>query len=86
MFCFVCVVISQIASFQETGQRSFLHDVSSKILQPENNNEVNGKLKFAPASWDWRQQGAVTPVQNQGMLGDAQAIVAAGELLIRIFS
>lgn len=60
---------------QETGERSLLHD--SKILEREENNKVNGKLKFAPASWDWRQQGAVTPVQNQGMLGDAQAIVAA---------
>ncbi|XP_053377419.1 procathepsin L-like [Mercenaria mercenaria] len=43
-------------------------------------NTVKDKtsLTFAPQSWDWRTKGAIGPVQNQGMLGDAQSIVAAG--------
>lgn len=35
-------------------------------------------LSFAPSSWDWRDKGAVGPVMNQGMMGDAQAFVASG--------
>ena len=38
----------------------------------------SGRLVYQPTSFDWRTKGAISPVKNQGMLGDAQAIVAAG--------
>lgn len=37
----------------------------------------NTNLEFVPSSWDWRQKGAIGPVQNQGQLGDVITIVAA---------
>lgn len=42
----------------------------------------DSSIVFAPVSWDWRSKGAVGPVQDQGQLGDAQAIVAAGRLFV----
>jgi hypothetical protein len=36
------------------------------------------KSQSAPASWDWREKGAITPVKNQGQLGDVQSIVTEG--------
>lgn len=48
---------------------------------PENFTVSNANLEFIPSSWDWRQKGAIGPVQDQGMLGDVQTIVASGKLL-----
>lgn len=47
--------------------------------------ERSGRLKYAPDSWDWRTEGAIGPVKNQGSLGDSQAIVAAGKVKNRYF-
>lgn len=33
-----------------------------------------------PASWDWRTKGVISPVQNQGQMGSAEAIVIAGRV------
>ncbi|XP_025086665.1 ervatamin-C-like [Pomacea canaliculata] len=33
-----------------------------------------------PASWDWRTKGVISPVQNQGQMGSAEAIVIAADL------
>ena len=36
----------------------------------------------APDSWDWRKEGVVTPVKNQGQLGDALSFAATGNKFI----
>lgn len=46
-----------------------------------NQELVSSHMIFAPASWDWRVKGAISPVQNQGLYADAQAVVATGLLV-----
>ena len=35
-------------------------------------------LQFTPSAWDWRQQGAISAVHNQGKISDSISIVAEG--------
>ena len=36
-------------------------------------------LNNVPDAWDWRKQGCVGPVQDQGQMGDNVPIVATGK-------
>ncbi|KAL3868861.1 hypothetical protein ACJMK2_041618 [Sinanodonta woodiana] len=40
-----------------------------------NSNDIVNKSPTPPASWDWRQKGVVSPVRNQGQMGDVAPIV-----------
>lgn len=60
---------------QEQQIRPVLNDAEK--IQINDNVKLNRQLLFQPFSWDWRKHGAVTPVENQGMMGESMAIVAA---------
>jgi C1A family cysteine protease len=49
-------------------------------LVRENKRRSLEKTNF-PDSFDWRTKGVISPVKNQGVLGQASAFVAVGEYL-----
>ncbi len=43
------------------------------------------KLIDVPESLDWRTKGVISPVKNQGAMGQVSAIVAVGECFEKTF-
>lgn len=61
----------------------FRAKIMPKVHRPENNGahwtHVNRGVKL-PASLDWRQSGAVTPVKDQGVCGSCYTFGSTGSL------
>lgn len=38
----------------------------------------DNNLSYVPTQFDWRTKGAISPVQNQGQMGDSASMVATG--------
>ena len=66
----------------QESQRKPIHELHKvEDIQYTDTLHSYSNLRFAPSKWDWRDEGAVSPVKNQGTLADSEAIVAAGKYL-----
>ncbi|KAK3599895.1 hypothetical protein CHS0354_022475 [Potamilus streckersoni] len=65
----------ELNQYADEAVRKTSFKIEVPVGMSTKSNDIVNEGPPPPASWDWRQKGIVSPVRNQGMMGDVGAIV-----------